>query len=161
MFGTSRNLVTLTVATAAAAVSGAGWSTPDSTAPDVELVAAVSMAPPSPPKFRPAPKPAPEPEPVHVIPAHAVHQPDVQPVVAASRNWDAVAQCESGANWQIATGNGYYGGLQFSESTWLAYGGGQYAARADQASREQQIHIAENVLAGQGAGAWPHCGSYL
>ena len=76
----------------------------------------------------------------------------------ASVNWDAIAQCESGGNWSINTGNGYYGGLQFSRSTWKAYGGTQYAATADQASRTQQIRIAERVLRGQGIGAWPVCG---
>ena len=73
---------------------------------------------------------------------------------APSNVWDRVAACESGGNWQIATGNGYYGGLQFSQSTWEAYGGTQYAARADLASKEQQIAVAESTLAGQGWGAW-------
>lgn len=73
-------------------------------------------------------------------------------------NWDAVAQCESGGNWRINTGNGYYGGLQFKQSTWAGYGGKQYAARADQASREAQIAVAERVMQGQGIGAWPTCG---
>ncbi|PRY33147.1 transglycosylase family protein [Pseudosporangium ferrugineum] len=73
-------------------------------------------------------------------------------------NWDAVAQCESGGNWSINTGNGYYGGLQFSRSTWKAYGGGKYASTANKASRAQQIRIAERVLDGQGIGAWPVCG---
>ncbi|MFI2434763.1 transglycosylase family protein [Streptomyces sp. NPDC018693] len=77
---------------------------------------------------------------------------------ATAAEWDAVAQCESGGNWSINTGNGYYGGLQFSASTWAAYGGTQYAARADLATKAQQIEIAEKVLAGQGKGAWPHCG---
>ncbi|MER7049480.1 LysM peptidoglycan-binding domain-containing protein [Streptomyces jumonjinensis] len=77
---------------------------------------------------------------------------------ATSAEWDAVAQCESGGNWSINTGNGYYGGLQFSASTWAAYGGTAYAATADQASKAQQIEIAEKVLAGQGKGAWPSCG---
>ncbi|MEV5317232.1 transglycosylase family protein [Streptomyces sp. NPDC052687] len=80
---------------------------------------------------------------------------------ATAAEWDAVAQCESGGNWSINTGNGYYGGLQFSASTWAAYGGTQYAATADQATKEQQIAIAEKVLAGQGKGAWPHCGVNL
>jgi LysM repeat protein len=80
---------------------------------------------------------------------------------ATAAEWDAVAQCESGGNWSINTGNGYYGGLQFSASTWAAYGGTQYAATADQASKAQQIEIAEKVLAGQGKGAWPHCGVNL
>ncbi|UYQ66517.1 LysM peptidoglycan-binding domain-containing protein [Streptomyces peucetius] len=77
---------------------------------------------------------------------------------ATASEWDAVAQCESGGNWSINTGNGYYGGLQFSASTWAAYGGTAYAATADQASKAQQIEIAEKVLAGQGKGAWPSCG---
>ncbi|HZP51886.1 transglycosylase family protein [Actinocrinis sp.] len=77
---------------------------------------------------------------------------------AASVNWDAIAQCESGGNWAINTGNGFYGGLQFTESTWLGYGGGAYARYANQASRSEQIAIAEKVLAGQGIGAWPVCG---
>jgi LysM repeat protein len=78
---------------------------------------------------------------------------------ASSVNWDAIAQCESSGNWQINTGNGFYGGLQFTQSTWAAYGGTQYAARADLASRSQQIAVAEKVLAGQGIGAWPVCGA--
>ncbi|MCT4356517.1 transglycosylase family protein [Streptomyces sp. Je 1-79] len=77
---------------------------------------------------------------------------------ATASEWDAVAQCESGGNWSINTGNGYYGGLQFSSSTWAAYGGTAYAATADQASKSQQIAIGEKVLAGQGKGAWPSCG---
>jgi resuscitation-promoting factor RpfA len=80
------------------------------------------------------------------------------PAHADSVNWDAIAQCESGGNWSINTGNGYYGGLQFSSGTWSAYGGGQYASTADQASRSQQIAVAEKVLTGQGIGAWPVCG---
>lgn len=73
-------------------------------------------------------------------------------------NWDAVARCESSGNWHINTGNGFYGGLQFTAGTWHAYGGGAYAPRADLATREQQIMIAERVRAGQGIGAWPVCG---
>lgn len=71
--------------------------------------------------------------------------------------WDAVAQCESGGNWAINTGNGYYGGLQFSQSTWAAEGGTAYAGQADQASKDQQIAIAEKTLADQGWVAWPVC----
>ncbi|MCI4065966.1 LysM peptidoglycan-binding domain-containing protein [Micromonospora sp. R77] len=82
----------------------------------------------------------------------------VAPASAASVNWDAVAQCESGGNWHINTGNGYYGGLQFSKSTWNGYGGQKYASRADLASRGEQIAVAEKVLDGQGIGAWPVCG---
>ncbi|MEU9334951.1 transglycosylase family protein [Streptomyces sp. NPDC048290] len=77
---------------------------------------------------------------------------------ATASEWDAVAQCESGGNWAINTGNGYYGGLQFSASTWAGYGGTQYAATANNATKAQQIEIAEKVLAGQGKGAWPSCG---
>ncbi|MFI5937662.1 transglycosylase family protein [Actinoplanes sp. NPDC051494] len=73
-------------------------------------------------------------------------------------NWDAIAQCESGGNWSINTGNGYYGGLQFSKSTWKAYGGTKYASTANKASKSQQIRIAEKVRSGQGIGAWPVCG---
>ncbi|MFF4118731.1 transglycosylase family protein [Streptomyces sp. NPDC001714] len=80
---------------------------------------------------------------------------------ATASEWDAVAQCESGGNWAINTGNGYYGGLQFSASTWAAYGGTQYAAQANQATKAQQIQIAEKVLAAQGKGAWPVCGTGL
>jgi LysM repeat protein len=77
---------------------------------------------------------------------------------ATTSEWDTVAQCESGGNWSINTGNGYYGGLQFSSSTWAAYGGTSYASSADQASKSQQIAVAEKVLASQGKGAWPSCG---
>ncbi|MDC3725547.1 MULTISPECIES: resuscitation-promoting factor Rpf1 domain-containing protein [Rhodococcus] len=80
---------------------------------------------------------------------------------APDSDWDRLAQCESGGNWGINTGNGYQGGLQFSPSTWNAYGGQEYAATAHQASREQQIAVAERVLAGQGWGAWPSCSSSL
>lgn len=77
---------------------------------------------------------------------------------SAGVNWDAIARCESGGNWKINTGNGYYGGLQFSRATWNGYGGKKYAARADLASRSEQIAVAEKVLRGQGIGAWPVCG---
>ncbi|MCX5386884.1 transglycosylase family protein [Streptomyces sp. NBC_00083] len=71
--------------------------------------------------------------------------------------WSKVAACESSNSWHINTGNGFYGGLQFTQSTWAAYGGRQYAARADLATRDQQIAVAEKVLKGQGPGAWPVC----
>ncbi|MFC1415139.1 LysM peptidoglycan-binding domain-containing protein [Streptacidiphilus cavernicola] len=77
---------------------------------------------------------------------------------ASVSTWDKVASCESGGDWSINTGNGYYGGLQFSASTWSGYGGTAYAATADHASKGQQIAIAEKVLASQGPGAWPVCG---
>jgi uncharacterized protein YabE (DUF348 family) len=77
--------------------------------------------------------------------------------------WDKLAQCEATGNWAINSGNGYYGGLQFDKSTWDAYGGDQYAPYPHQASREQQIAIAEKVRAARGGsyGAWPHCSSKL
>ncbi|MGW1748752.1 transglycosylase family protein [Streptomyces sp. NPDC002092] len=71
--------------------------------------------------------------------------------------WDRIAQCESGGNWHINTGNGYYGGLQFSAGTWRAYGGTAYAPTAAGASREQQISVATKVQNAQGWGAWPVC----
>ncbi|MCH0567148.1 MULTISPECIES: transglycosylase family protein [unclassified Streptomyces] len=71
--------------------------------------------------------------------------------------WDRIAQCESGGNWHINTGNGYYGGLQFSAGTWRAYGGTAYAPTADRASRQQQIAVATKVQHAQGWGAWPVC----
>ncbi len=77
---------------------------------------------------------------------------------AATHNWDAVAQCESGGDWHINTGNGYYGGLQFSQSTWEANGG---TGMPHQASKAEQIRVAENTLQTQGPGAWPVCGQYL
>ncbi|MFF2954724.1 transglycosylase family protein [Kitasatospora sp. NPDC057965] len=76
---------------------------------------------------------------------------------ASVATWDKVAQCESGGNWSINTGNGFYGGLQFTNSTWASFGGTGYAARADLATKDQQIAIAEKVLAVQGPGAWPVC----
>jgi nucleoid-associated protein YgaU len=79
------------------------------------------------------------------------------PANAAGSVWNRVAQCESGGNWKINTGNGYYGGLQFSHSTWKAYGGGKYANNANGASRVEQITIARKTLKAQGPGAWPVC----
>ena len=71
--------------------------------------------------------------------------------------WDRVAQCESGGNWKISTGNGFYGGVQFSASTWKAHGGKGYASQAHLATKAEQIAIARRVLEGQGPGAWPTC----
>jgi hypothetical protein len=84
-----------------------------------------------------------------------------QAAAATDGEWDQVARCESGGNWGINTGNGYHGGVQFSSSTWAAHGGGQYAPSAEMATREQQIAVAERVLATQGRGAWPVCGGPL
>ncbi|MFI5640449.1 transglycosylase family protein [Streptomyces goshikiensis] len=77
---------------------------------------------------------------------------------ASVDTWNKVAACESTHNWQINSGNGYYGGLQFSQSTWREFGGTAYAARADLATKDQQIAVAEKVLKGQGPQAWPACG---
>jgi resuscitation-promoting factor RpfA len=82
---------------------------------------------------------------ISAVPAHS----------ASGSTWDAVAQCESGGNWHISTGNGYYGGLQFTLGTWHANGGSGNPAAA---SRSEQIRVAENTLASQGPGAWPVCG---
>ncbi|MEU9574127.1 transglycosylase family protein [Streptomyces massasporeus] len=76
---------------------------------------------------------------------------------ADSGVWDRIAQCESGGDWHINTGNGYYGGLQFAPSTWNAYGGTAYAPTADRASKSQQIAVATKVQRAQGWGAWPTC----
>ncbi|WKK61157.1 transglycosylase family protein [Corynebacterium sp. P3-F1] len=83
------------------------------------------------------------------------------PAVADGSVWDSLAQCESGGNWAINTGNGFYGGLQFTASTWAAYGGTAYAPTANLATREQQIDVAKKVQAGQGWGAWPACTASL
>ncbi|MBF9317051.1 resuscitation-promoting factor [Mycobacteroides chelonae] len=79
------------------------------------------------------------------------------PTVTRGSAWDALASCEAGGNWAINTGNGFYGGVQFDYGTWLAHGGAKYAPRADLATREEQIAIAEKTLAVQGWGAWPVC----
>jgi uncharacterized protein YabE (DUF348 family) len=99
-------------------------------------------------KARPvAPAPAPAPAPV--------------PPSTGGLNWDAVAACESGGNWAINTGNGFYGGLQFDSGTWLSNGGGAYAPRADLASREQQIAVATRLYNARGSSPWPVCGANL
>ena len=86
----------------------------------------------------------------------------VEPNYSAPNSvWDAIAQCESGGNWSINTGNGYYGGVQFAPGTWLNMGGGDYAPFASEATREQQIQIAEKVLAVSGWGAWSGCSHKL
>ncbi|WP_309235386.1 transglycosylase family protein [Streptomyces sp. TRM64462] len=76
---------------------------------------------------------------------------------ADAATWDRVAECETGGLWSADLGNGYYGGLQFSQETWQAYGGTAYAPRADLASRAEQMDVAEKVLAAQGAKAWETC----
>ena len=81
------------------------------------------------------------------------------PATSGGVNWSAIAACESGGNWSTNTGNGFSGGLQFSQGTWDSYGGGQYSSSAAGASESQQIAVAQRVLAGQGIGAWPVCGA--
>lgn len=88
-----------------------------------------------------------------LVPAATAGSADAAPL----RAWDRLASCESGGRWHIATGNGYYGGLQFSASTWRGFGGTRYASSAHRASRLQQIRVAERVKAAQGWGAWPVC----
>ncbi|MDB5182980.1 MAG: resuscitation-promoting factor RpfB [Candidatus Saccharibacteria bacterium] len=85
----------------------------------------------------------------------------VVPVIASGDVWDQIAACESHNNWSINTGNGYYGGLQFNYGTWLSNGGGEYAERADLATREQQIDIASRVQAARGWSPWPACTARL
>lgn len=80
---------------------------------------------------------------------------------ATDAQWDRLAACESSGNWSANTGNGYKGGLQFSDSTWRAHGGNAYAPSADKASREEQIAIAKKVQREQGSRAWPSCGGRL
>lgn len=128
-------------------------------APPEEVPPPFEMAPPPDPEafIPPAPEEAP-PEPVEEAPAP---EPPPAPKPRArnwSVNWEGVASCESGNNWAINTGNGYYGGLQFDYGTWRAHGGAEFAPRADLATREQQMEIAERTLSVQGIGAWPVCG---
>ena len=80
---------------------------------------------------------------------------------ATLRTWKRLAMCESGLRWHINTGNGYYGGLQFSASTWKGFGGRKFAYNAHRATRAEQIKIAEKVRRAQGWGACPHCSDKL
>ncbi len=80
---------------------------------------------------------------------------------ATLRTWNRLAQCESGGRWHINTGNGYYGGLQFSARTWRAFGGRRFARNAHRAHKSEQIRVAERVRRVQGWGAWPHCSRRL
>jgi hypothetical protein len=124
---------------AAARRAGARRAGPAQRGPEA---AAARQAAQQEPTAAPAPSQAPQP-----------------PPASGAVNWDAIAQCESGGNWSINTGNGYYGGLQFTQQTWEAYGGLTYAPRADLASRAAQIAVAEKVYAAGGLGAWPVCGA--
>ncbi|OBH57503.1 resuscitation-promoting factor RpfE [Mycobacterium mantenii] len=143
-------LVTIPSAAAHADPAPAGFdpNTPAAgPAPDAPPPPAPDAPPPPAPDAPPPPAPdAPPPGPdVPPPPAHRAY----------SVNWDAIAQCESGGNWGISTGNGFSGGLQFTPSTWHANGG---SGSPSGASREEQIRVAENVLHSQGIGAWPVCG---
>jgi uncharacterized protein YabE (DUF348 family) len=101
-------------------------------------------------------------EPVTKVVRTGTKQRPAAPAVSGGSVWDALARCESGGNWAINTGNGFYGGLQFTSGTWLAYGGGAYAPRADLATREQQIAIATKVRDARGGyGDWPACSAKL
>jgi len=104
-------------------------------------------------KKRPAPAPAPKPA-AAPAPSTGGSSSGAGLNLARASMWDSIAQCESTGNWHINTGNGYYGGLQFLTSTWLAYGGGDFASRADLASREQQITVANRVYADNGTSQW-------
>ena len=115
--------------------------------------AAAAPAAPAPSRAT-VPPPAPAPAPAAPVPTPAVPAP-------AGGAWAALAQCESGGNWSLNTGNGYYGGLQFSPSSWLGAGGGAYAPLAHQATPEQQIAVAERLRANGGWGHWPSCAASL
>lgn len=106
------------------------------------------------------------PAPTHssAAPTHSSAAPthsNAAPKDSSGLNWDALAACESGGNWHINTGNGFYGGAQFDSGTWLSNGGGQYAPRADLATRDQQIAIATKVYNARGSSPWPVCGARL
>ena len=100
-------------------------------------------------------------EPVAALIARGTKPKSTAPDVAAGSVWDSIAQCEATGNWSINTGNGFSGGLQFTPSTWASFGGTEYAPEAWQASREQQIAVAQKVQAAQGWGAWPACTAKL
>ncbi|WP_408931750.1 transglycosylase family protein [Corynebacterium sp. YSMAA1_1_D6] len=100
-------------------------------------------------------------EPVAALIARGTKPKSTAPDVAEGSVWDSIAQCEATGNWSINTGNGFSGGLQFTPSTWASFGGTEYAPEAWQASREQQIAVAQKVQAAQGWGAWPACTAKL
>jgi len=144
--------------------AGPGPDAPPPPAPDAPGPAPVgfdpNVPPPPAPDAPPPPGPDAPPPPAPVgfdpnVPPPPAPDAPPPPVKAYSVNWDAIAQCESGGNWAISTGNGYSGGLQFTSSTWHANGGSGSPAGA---SRDEQIRVAENVLHSQGIGAWPVCG---
>ncbi len=105
--------------------------------------------------------PAPAAPPVAVAPPPPAVAAPAAPTYSGSSVWDDLAQCESGGNWSINTGNGYYGGLQFSYDTWHGYGGGEFAEYPHEASREEQIVVAERLRAARGYAPWPACRAKL
>ncbi|CAN5806888.1 resuscitation-promoting factor [soil metagenome] len=116
-------------------------------------------APKPEPSPEPSPQPQPDPQPDPQPQPEPEPEPEPEPVVGGSGVWDQLAQCESGGNWSINTGNGYYGGLQFNLSTWQAYGG---SGLPSEASRETQIAVATKLRdANGGYGAWPACSASL
>jgi resuscitation-promoting factor RpfE len=156
----------------AAPVDPAGFAAAPDAPPAPDALPAPDAPPPAEPAgFMPAPDAPPAPDalpapdapptpdalPAPANPAIDAPPPDAPPAPrkAYSVNWDAIAACESGGNWAINTGNGFFGGLQFAPGTWRANGG---SGAANAASREEQIRVAENVLRTQGIGAWPVCG---
>lgn len=130
---------TLTIPSTTSTISAPASVVPVTTPPPPTTVRVVVTSPPS----------TEVPPPVSEPPA---------PAADDSHNWDAVAECESNGDWHINTGNGYYGGLQFSLPSWQGVGGTGYP---HEHSRAEQINRAEQLLAIQGRGAWPHCGRYL
>ena len=143
---------------------------PEPTTPDVEYY----EAPVEYSAYEPDPEPSPEPEPtyteeVYVEPTYieeevyVVESPEPTPTQTEEPvydpKWDVVAECESNGTWDINTGNGFYGGLQFTIESWNAVGGDDFASRPDFASRDEQIIAAERLENVQGMGAWPICGA--
>lgn len=123
---------------------------PVTTEPEPEPTTTTTTAPPPPPTPTTAhvhPEPTPEPPAATEGPQAGV--------------WAALSECESGGDWGTATGNGFFGGLQFHPQTWRGHGGGEFAPSAHQASPAEQIVVAERVLASQGWGAWPSCSRKL
>lgn len=112
----------------------------------------------TPPVVEAKPAPAPAPQPAVQSAPKPARQPAAVPSSASMSTWDRLARCESGGNWSINTGNGYYGGLQFSLSSWRAVGGSGYP---HQVSKSEQISRAEKLKAIQGWGAWPACSAKL
>ena len=138
----SARTVALTARSIVPEAISARSSTPTSAHPNVTLEATLYYLPTS-----AAP----------TAPARVVGPRAAAPFVVDASVWDRLARCESGGNWAINSGNGYYGGLQFDVATWSAYGGTKYAARPDLATREEQIIVGEALYAKRGFQPWPTC----